>query len=171
MLVFLLSFFACQEKKIENSKKNTEVEKLAEEVEITEVPDIEGTYIYESNSDINEKAVLTISENNQGFIYNLKTSARNVSGKISITDEDGSTYLTLEGIKWDEYLGDVSKEMDSGSETEDTIQENEPEIKIPVGIGALLDVNEIVIQNGGNSMNYYVKLGEIDEKYIHFVKQ
>ena len=161
---FFLSILitSCKENKIEI----TEIKPSTEEIKITKIPNFLGVYIYKSENDSLDKSILTISEKGKDFVYNLKTSVRNVNGKLSMTD-DG--YLILEGISWDEYKGNISEEVDS--ENRDVIVESN--LEIPKEIEAVLDAdkNEIVIQNTGNSMNYYVKLGEIDEKYIHFKKQ
>jgi hypothetical protein len=41
---------------------------------------------------------------------------------------------------------------------------------LPIGIDGLFSEKEITIQNYGNAMNYYVKLDDCGEKYIHFNK-
>lgn len=70
-------------------------------------------------------------------------------------------YLTLKNIEWSENEG-ISD--DGGEPIED-------DIGLPQEIQGELYKNEIAIQNYGNSMNYYVKFGECDLKYIHLIKK
>lgn len=97
------------------------------------------------------------------YLYTLTTDTT-YKGSLKISREGKDTYVTFEGIPWAEYEGDISQDPE-GEETE------RPEMEIPVGIDALFSGNEINIQNYGNAMNYYVKLGSCGDKFIRLVKR
>ena len=96
--------------------------------------------------------------------YNLVTSKRNLEGKIYFTN-DGS-FLVLEGITWDEYGGDINKELDNEESSE---AENGKDI--PKGIPFLIFKDRLKLQNFGNSINYYIPLGECGTKNVQLMKQ
>ena len=110
-----------------------------------------------------------ITKTKEGYEYFLKTNACKVKGKATFSkNESGEKYLVLEGIKWDEYEGDISdqKETDSVSDSKP-----EPELEIPVGISAGYAKDTLKIQNYGNSMNSYTKISECGLKYIQLIKK
>lgn len=123
----------------------------------------EGIYTSE-DCDLSVQIIKT----KEGYTYFLQSSARKLKGKASITqNEAGEKYVTLEGIQWDDYEGDISneEETDSLSNTE-----TKP-LEIPVGIDASYVKDTLTIQNYGNSMNSYTKISECGAKYIRLVKQ
>ena len=97
---------------------------------------------------------LFISNNKGDLNYILTIVNESYKGKISISREleieNTKIYIRLEGIKWAEYKGDIS----NNKSIDEDIQ------GCPVGIEGLLNENEIIIQNYGNAMNYYVKFKE-----------
>lgn len=97
------------------------------------------------------------------YFYTLTTDTT-YKGSLKISREGKDTYVTFEGIPWSEYEGDISQDPE-GEETE------RPELEIPVGIDGQFSGNEINIQNYGNAMNYYVKLGSCGDKFIRLVKR
>lgn len=99
---------------------------------------------------------LTLFEKNKKIWFRLKTNNRNIVGKAIISKDEGLYYVTLP-IEWTEYEGDISR----NSKTVDMSKSK------PFGIQFMYDNKGLVSQNTGNAMNYYVKLGECDEKYIH----
>lgn len=110
-----------------------------------------------------------ITKTKEGYTYFLQTSARKLKGKASISqNEAGEKYVTLEGIQWDDYEGDISNEdeTDSVSNRETTAKA----IEIPVGIDASYVKDTLTIQNYGNSMNSYTKISECGAKYIRLIK-
>lgn len=119
--------------------------------------------IYKFNDEVSACfLVLEIAEGKEHYTYKLKTPARNLAGNISLKpgeDKDGY-YITIDGIAWAENLGALD---DEGS----PVQED---VGIPQGLEGYLRENSIVIQNYGNSMNYYLQLGECDTKYIELEK-
>ena len=74
--------------------------------------------------------------------------------------------MVLEGIKWDEYEGDISNE-----EENDSVSDSKPELEIPIGIDASYVKDTLTIQNYGNSMNSYTKISKCGEKYIQLIKK
>lgn len=108
-----------------------------------------------------------ITKNKDGYQYFLKTSIRKVKGKVTFSkNESGESYLILEGIKWDEYEGDISNQEN------DSITESEPkELESLVGIDASYVKDTLTIQNYGNSMNSYTKISECGLKYIQLIKK
>jgi len=129
---------------------------------------IEGHYIssaLEDGAAPGCQITLDIVKRQAQYFYTL-ISDTTYKGKVSISkSEDGKeSYVTFEGIEWAEYEGDISND----SEEE---REQKPVMKLPVGIDGQLQDKEIIIQNYGNSMNYYVKLAGCGDKYIRLVKK
>ncbi|MBB4801006.1 hypothetical protein HNP37_001045 [Flavobacterium nitrogenifigens] len=138
---------AAGDPKIENTVK----EQLSKD-------EIEGTY----KADGCDLSVI-ISKIKNDYQYTFKTSIRTLKGKATYSkNNSGEKYVTLEGIKWDEYEGDLSNESDSVSQKE---------LEIPVGIDALYTKDTLTIQNYGNSMNSYTKISECGLKYIQLIKK
>lgn len=132
---------------------------------------IEGTYETkpEENDSGDCKISLEINKTKDGYTYFLKTKTRQLKGIANfITEKSGERYLVLEGIKWDEYEGDISHE-----EENDSISDSETsskELEIPIGIDAGYTKDTLTIQNYGNAMNSYTKLSECGRKYIQLIK-
>jgi len=129
---------------------------------------IEGIYKTQHEADNSDDCDISveITKVKDGYIYFLKTKTRKVKGKISITTEkSGEKYVTLDGIKWDEYEGDISDENDSISKI------TSKKLEIPVGIDATYVKDTLTIENYGNSMNSYTKISECERKYIQLIKK
>lgn len=126
---------------------------------------IEG--IYTSNEcDLSVK----ITKTKDGYTYFLKTSERKLNGKATFSkSESGEKYLVLEGIKWDEYEGDISNEEESDSISDSG--KPAKEIEIPIGIDASYTKDTLTIQNYGNAMNSYTKISECGSKYIQLIRK
>ncbi len=127
--------------------------------------EIVGIYEVESESAIKEGCDLKveITKVKSTYYYTLTSAIREKSAELSVDKIENSDELALilNEIQWSEYKGDISNEKES----------KEKELKIPVGINATFLNNEIIIQNYGNDMNYYVQLGECSEKYIRLVRK
>ncbi len=126
-----------------------------------------GTYTAQGNdADVENECEMTLMvfKKDNTYSYQLKTSKRMVSGKASFTKGEGQNeyYINLEGLPWEEYKGDISNQADN------KIAEN---IEIPISVDGEITEGEILIQNLGNAMNYYVKIGECGSKFIHLVRQ
>ncbi|MFC4480257.1 hypothetical protein [Flavobacterium chungangensis] len=92
-----------------------------------------------------------------------------MKGIANFTAEDsGDQYLILEGIKWDEYEGDISNDEETDSISDSKKQKKK--LEIPVGIDASYVKDTLTIENYGNAMNSYTKLSECGEKYIQLIK-
>lgn len=121
-----------------------------------------GTYKVdeESKCDLN----ISISKNKDEYFYHFKSSKRKLKGKITFSRslEENLVYINFYGIEWDEDSGDVTNDSD-----EETSSVND---NLPTVVQGLLSDGEITIQNTGNAMNRYVKIGECDLKYIHLKK-
>ncbi|MDX6180840.1 hypothetical protein SGQ44_01645 [Flavobacterium sp. Fl-77] len=158
---FVVFVASCTHKKteptaIKNVKKDTTPLLYKKNIE-----SIAGFYTTATEDDCHIAITLTTTQN--GYLYTLKTNTRNVTGKAKITiSESGEKYIVLEGIKWDEYEGDISHEEDSTTTRE---------LEIPTGIEASYVQDTLTIQNYGNAMNYYTKLAECGAKYIQLVKK
>lgn len=126
--------------------------------------DFTGDYILEP-ADVNCKMELNIYLYEKQFAYRLKTNTRQLHGDVVITpnEKQDGYYITLKDIEWSEYEGAMNS-------VEDDIQEQE-DIVLPQEVQGVLYENEITIQNTGNAMNYYVKFGDCDLKYIRLVKK
>ena len=104
------------------------------------------------------------SKKQKSIYLSLKTDLRDVKGKVGfVRDSPNELYIVFEGIEWDEYLGDETNEIDDDVEEKNT--------KIPVGIEAYVGNDTLTIQNNGNAMNSYTKIGECGRKYIFLIKQ
>jgi hypothetical protein len=125
---------------------------------------IEGTYVAINDAEESDQCAMTIIiEKAGGYIYKFKTQNRSLSGKLSVEATEGKDgyYITLEGIEWSEYEGELN---DNG-------EAKAKDLALPMGINGVIQDNEITIQNTGNSMNYYVKLEDCGKKYIRLKKQ
>jgi len=113
--------------------------------------------IWTADKEMGSEMSLTISENEGKYAYILETTKNVHKGFLKI--EDGAEmFITLPEIKWAEYRGAIPE----GKELEDVPLED------MFGIGFMYDgeTKELMFQNYGNNMNYYVKIAEIDDKYI-----
>lgn len=160
VLTFYFALLSCNHK----TEKISSEKDLKEETNVSKVnskDEIEGTYTDSSDCNIS----LIISKNKNDYQYVFKTSVRTLKGKATYPhSSSGENYLTLEGIQWDEYEGDISNENEN-----DSIPAKE--LEIPVGIDALYTKDTLTIQNYGNAMNSYTKISECGLKYIQLIKK
>jgi hypothetical protein len=130
---------------------------------------IEGFYETQPEPDNTDECTISVEirKGKSGYIYFLKTKLRKLKGIASFTkNESGEKYITLEGIKWDEFEGDISREEES-----DSTETDHKELEIPVGIDASYVKDTMTIQNYGNSMNSYTKISECARKYIQLIRK
>ena len=138
--------------------KKTLIELTETEKQIPPLPkQIEGTYEF---LDDYCKLLLTITKSKGEYLYELKGNDITYEGYVTFSRDldDGLNYITLEGIPWKSNLGMLSEDED-------------PEEMPITGLDGIISDDRISIQNYGNSMNYYVKLGDCDVKYIFLEKQ
>ena len=120
---------------------------------------------YEEQAENEETCIISlqIEKKEEAYRYHLITAVKNQKGRARLKkDTEGKgVYIVLEGIKWSETSEEAAL----------------PKHGKTIGKEAAYDVDafftdeEMVIQNTGNSMNYFVKLGECDKKYIHLIKK
>lgn len=164
-IIYLLGIFflvSCNNQKPKNvvSKENKKVI----------IDTISGFYKTEIDTRENDMCDLSIRifKVKNDYNFHLKTNLRNVKGKVGFGyDESKEVYLVFEGVKWDEYRGDISNELDDDENNDEDIEE----LELPNKVEALLGKDTLSIQNTGNSMNYYTKIGECGRKYIYLIKQ
>jgi hypothetical protein len=164
----LLLFSACNDKPKSVTKENNSKEVLIDLTNKNE-ESIEGLYITQPDPNSTDECEMSveISKIKNDYVYFLKTKLRKVKGKATFsTNELGEKYIVLEGIKWDEYEGDISNEDET-----DSISDSKATLEIPVGIDASYAKHTITIQNYGNSMNSYTKISECGRKYIQLIKK
>lgn len=129
------------------------------------LPSIEGVYKSVALAGESEPCniTLTIEKVSNKYVYKLSLPGKLKTGAVTIEKSDDLSYiLTLEGIEWASYEGNISEEDD----------ENEAkEMELPVGISMELIENELMFQNYGNSMNSFHVLQECSQKYVRLVKQ
>lgn len=170
ILFSTLLISSCKKSETVNEKKNREVKntnKISPEEE-----SIDGFYETQPESDNSDdcKISIEIIKTKTGYTYFLKTKLRQLKGIANLTtNESGEKILVLEGIEWDEYEGDISRQEDNDSIADS--ESNSKELEIPTGIGASYDKDTLTIQNYGNSMNSYTKLSECGRKYIQLIKK
>ena len=161
ILVIALMAFAvsCQEVS-DKSREQPSVKQEA--LQLTPQNDFSGTYNVVNDGTTTETCDFSIilKQEATGYSYELITDKRDVKGNASFQQEDEGALLTLEGITWDEYEGDISNE-----ETANTEQE------LPVGVAIMVKNDTIHIQNSGNVMNSYTVFTECGKKYIVLAKQ
>jgi len=167
----ILLFFACNGKQIPQTKPNKDKRIAVSRPQPTSVKDpipaerlinetlfnVEGSYSLEpSNSDC--KFDLTLYRQKGQLRYKLVTKSRNLTGaaEIELNEKKDGYYLSLKDLEWSENEGALN---DEGEPIEE-------DIEIPTTVQGVMYKDEITIQNAGNSMNYYVKIGECDLKYI-----
>lgn len=135
-----------------------------EMLEETQFDNIEGTYYDEMCG-----LTLMISKAQGEYYYEYISDERKVDGKVHLsTNED--QYFILENMEYAEDYFDISLAEDN-EEKQKEYDRLKKIGKRQVGIDCYYDDEEIVIQNYGNAMNYYVKLYDCGEKYIHLIKQ
>ena len=93
-----------------------------------------------------------ISKAKSHYHYLFKSKGQEIKGIMLIKHNGGNTYFTFENFKW-------------------TAKGNQKVNNLQLAATYYPKNNKFVIQNTGNSTNYYVKLGECDKKYITFKKQ
>lgn len=112
---------------------------------------------------------LEISKSKGEYYYNYSSDERQLKGKV-IFSRDEDLFLVLDNIEYAEDYFDISLP----EENEAKRKEFEKLRKIgkrQIGIDCYWSAEEIIIQNYGNAMNYYIKLYDCGEKYIHLIKQ
>lgn len=164
LFIVILFFSGCNTNKKEPLVLKKEAQTLIKNSNKNEEA-VAGIYtaITDSNSTEDCKLTIELVRSKDKYNFTLKTNSRNIKGKARfVTNESGEKYVVLEDIPWDEYEGDISNEEDSL---------NTKDVEIPVGIDFLYNKDTLTIQNYGNAMNYYTKLGECGAKYIQLVKK
>ncbi|MCF6279657.1 MAG: hypothetical protein L3J14_04855 [Flavobacteriaceae bacterium] len=150
-----------------NAKSKKEYPLIIEKTSIAISPlptNLEGRY-YNSNCDL----TLSFFKSKGEYYYNYKSNDRSLKGKVSFSRGD-NLYINLENIEYAEDYFDVSL-PEEDIEKSKKYKELKKIGKRKIGIECQYNSEEIIIQNYGNSMNYYVKLYDCGEKYIHFKKQ
>lgn len=177
ILVCFLIFISCNEEKKTNlaNKKKIEqiviaypkpaitdtVVKTKSSIKKTIFP-IEGKYVIEKD-DSSCEISLVLSYNRDQLVYKLTTNTRTLADRaeIELNEHKDGYYLTLTNIEWSENEGALNEEGEP----------IDPDVTLPTEVQGLIQKNQITIQNAGNSMNYYVQIGECDAKYIHLIKK
>ena len=177
LILALLFFISCTENKQSNNIKNTDTTKniipssvdtpivTQKDTNADDAPTlfkIEGNYIVEENES-SCKLELKLYYKNKQLYYQLVTNTKKYADKaeIELNEEKDGYYITFKNIEWSENEGALD-------------DEGEPidkEITLPQDIQGVMYKNEITIQNSGNSMNYYVKIGDCDLKFIRLIKK
>lgn len=116
-----------------------------------------GTYKFDAESGC--PITIKISKINGAYVYHFKSSVRTLKGKVTFSRslDEQLVYINFNGIEWEDNTGAISDE-DLDVEPKET--------NLPTSVGGLLSDGEITIQNSGNSMNAYLKIGECSAKYI-----
>lgn len=167
ILVLFLS--ACENKSkpvVEKDMPNISLETK------TNKESIEGLYETQPEPDNTDECKISVEiiKAKSGYTYLLKTKLRQLKGIASFsTSQSGEKTIVLEGIEWDEYEGNISREEDNDSITES--ETDSKQLEIPVGIGANYATDTLTIQNYGNAMNSYTKISECGRKYIQLIKK
>ena len=173
LLIFVFALQSC-ENKTEN-KESTELQSIELDKSIkmdtvqnsiqqmekgNDFSEIEGLYIFEDEL-ANCKITLILFSENGILKYKMKTNTKEYSDIAEISKEENGNFITFKNIEWSEYLGALDSEGEP-------IHKN---LEVPTDIEGGFDENGIMIQNAGNSMNYYSKIGDCGVKYIDLVKQ
>ena len=167
----LLSLSACNDKSKIVAKESNPKE-VAIDSTYKNNESIEGLYKTQPDPNSTDECEMSveISKVKNDYVYFLKTKLRKLKGKATLaTNESGGKIIVLEGIQWDEYEGDISREEENDSVADS--EANSQQLEIPVGIGASYTKDTLTIQNYGNAMNSYTKLSECGRKYIQLIKR
>ena len=130
-----------EEKKVEQKVKKDSVAVVAEPVK-TVKDDYSGLFKLKNVKD-SKLIINIIREDEKKYKYSIVGDKKEYSGNITISKEDGKTYLNFSG-----KIG------------------NNPENSM----SALFENDSITIQNYGNSMNKYVYFKDLDAKYLVLAK-
>ncbi|MBC8984960.1 hypothetical protein H9X96_04135 [Pedobacter sp. N36a] len=117
-----------------------------------------GTYKFDSESGC--PLTIKISKMNGAYGYSFKSSIRTLKGKVTFSRslDEKLVYINFNGIEWEDNTGAISDD--------DLDEEPKATMNLPTSVGGLLSDGEINIQNSGNSMNAYLKIGECSAMYI-----
>ncbi len=151
-----------------DNKKTSSVIRHQDEPKVLDT--ISGFYKTEIDANDSETCELSVDifKSQKGYNYHLKTDKRDVKGKVRfVKDSPNELFIVFEGIKWDEYSGDLYNETDS----DERKNVEKYHIESPIGISAFVEKDRLTIQNYGNSMNNYTKISECGRKYIFLIKQ
>jgi len=135
----------------------------------TIVPAIEGVYkaaVAEWDESQPCRLTIEIIKKMDKYSYKLTLAGKVKRGAITISKSDDlkqfTCMLTLQGIKWASYDGDISREDD---------EHPAKKMKIPTDVTLGFINNELAFQNDGNAMNAYTVFAECDQKFVHLKKQ
>ncbi|MCL2063445.1 MAG: hypothetical protein FWG98_03605 [Candidatus Cloacimonetes bacterium] len=106
-----------------------------------------------STPDLNSDLVLDIMQSGEDYTYRFQVKSHIYEGEVTVY-HDG---ILLEGIPWVSNLGD-------------TMGVDDPEEIPTYGIDFVFENGNLLMQNHGNAMNYYVKI-DCDERFITLVKE
>jgi hypothetical protein len=159
LLTFYFCLLSCSQK-LEKSPSSENLKTKSDTLKVNPTNGIEGRY---QSDECNISLIISKIKNEYQYVF--KTNFRTLKGKATYShSSSGENYLTLEGIQWDEYEGDISNENEN-----DSIPAKE--LEIPIGIDALYVKDTLTIQNYGNAMNSYTKISECGLKYIQLIKK
>ncbi|UEG53099.1 hypothetical protein LLH06_19325 [Mucilaginibacter daejeonensis] len=121
--------------------------------------DLSGTYEEVDDPDAEGcDIVVTISKAAGGYHYHLAYDSLSYEGQLGLDKRnDHTTGIVFKGIPYAETSIDDDDDGTNARTSSD--------------VGGELEGDTITIQNYGNSMNYYVKLGGCGLKYIRLVKR
>lgn len=125
--------------------------------------EVAGNYKVEEN-DYSCQLQLKLFYKKGKLHYDAQTNSRklNSEAELALNEKKDGYYLTLKNWEWSEYEGAI--------EMHESGEQVEKDLGLPKDIQGVLYKGEITIQNTGNAMNYYVKIGECDLKFIHLKK-
>lgn len=131
----------------------------------TFVPAIEGVYkatVAEGEESQPCQLTIEILKKLDRYSYNLTLAGKVKRGAVTISKSDDlkqfTCLLTLQGIKWASYEGDISREDD---------EHPVKKLKVPTDVTLGYINNELAFQNDGNAMNAYTVFAECDQKFVH----
>lgn len=141
-----------------STKKNFPIQLQETQKSIPSLPKpLVGTYKFDTESGC--PLTIKISKINGAYVYHFKSAVRTLKGKVTFSRslDENLVYINFNGIEWEDNSGTIS---------DDDLDEEPKETNLPTSVGGLLSDGEITIQNSGNSMNAYLKIGECSAKYI-----
>lgn len=166
ILILTIALQSCGNEKTKNaeqeaSEKDTVVE-TPKDKDKALLFDIEGNYSFKDKSSAC-RLDLKLYYINEQLKYKIKTNTREISdnAKIVLNEKKDGYNITFEKIEWSENTGATDPEG----------KKSDKKLPLPQEIEGVLLKDEITIQNIGNAMNDYVKLGECDAKYIRLVRE
>jgi len=152
ILIVLFSLFAlasCGNKSTQNQKGDAGADKY---------DFLLGTYSLDKEFCEDCGMILTIEKEVGKYVYRLTTTKQDVKGLVNVLDEEHSMSVQLPEIKWADYK--------EGVKDPDELDQIPSQEVFGINFEYDADTGTLMLQNYGNTLNYFLMFEECDCKYI-----